>query len=430
MTHTPPSPSWEVRLPAAPPPQAPTGRAASPLAAERQESPFASQPDTEFPAPASGTNRLFGCSAIRLFAFSLILLPLLLSACVRVTPPVPPPALPPASSPHPTPPPGVLAPPRPPPLPSTPSKPTTKPSNHQTVKPSNPPGFEAAFALQLHLDQANYSPGGLDGHWGAKSRHALTAWQLAHHLPPTGDPTDPTLPAALTATNNLFATHTVTPADHAALTAPASGWREKSKRDRLGCTTLSELLSERYHLYEATLRHLNPDAPSWPNPPPGTILTVPAGIPSPTSQKTRLPPLSRLEIRLADHTLRAYAKDGTLAAQFPCSIAADKAKRPVDRTLHVRVWAENPEYTFDPALYADDPAAATIGKRLRIPPGPNNPVGVAWIGLDLPGYGIHGTPAPEDITKTESHGCFRLTNWDALRLVHAVHKDLPVKILP
>jgi len=142
------------------------------------------------------------------------------------------------------------------------------------------------------------------------------------------------------------------------------------------------------------------------------------------------PPLSRLEIRLADHTLRAYAKDGTLAAQFPCSIAADKAKRPVDRTLHVRVWAENPEYTFDPALYADDPAAAAIGKRLRIPPGPNNPVGLAWIGLDLPGYGIHGTPAPEDITKTESHGCFRLTNWDALRLVHAVHKDLPVKILP
>ncbi|MBR2225511.1 MAG: murein L,D-transpeptidase, partial [Bacteroidales bacterium] len=316
------------------------------------------------------------------------------------------------------------------PLPSPPSKPPTTPSTHQPVKPSTPSGFERTFALQLHLDQANYSPGGLDGHWGAKSRHALTAWQLAHHLPPTGDPTDPTRPAALTATNNLFATHTVTPADHAALTAPASGWREKSKRDRLGCTTLSELLSERYHLYEATLRHLNPDAPFWPNPPPGTILTVPAGIPSPTSQKTRLPPLSRLEIRLADHTLRAYAKDGTLAAQFPCSIAADKAKRPVDRTLHVRVWAENPEYTFDPALYADDPAAATIGKRLRIPPGPNNPVGVAWIGLDLPDYGIHGTPAPEDITKTESHGCFRLTNWDALRLVHAVHKDLPVKILP
>ena len=415
----PPSPAWEVRLPAAPH----TAQPCAPL----REGGGASAPGGVL-RPAVETNRLFGRSAVRLFAS---LLTLALSACIRVTPPIPPPAPTPASSPHPTPPPGILAPPRPTPAPALPPSTPQKPAaNSSLVTRHSSLAFERTFALQLHLDQANYSPGGLDGHWGTKSRHALTAWQLAHHLPPTGDPTDPNLSAALTTTNNLFATYTVTSADHAALTPPAPGWREKSKRDRLGCTTLSELLAERYHLYEATLRHLNPNAPAWPNPPPGTILTVPAGIPSPTSHKTRLPPLSRLEIRLADHTLRAYAKDGTLAAQFPCSIAADKPKRPVDRTLHVRVWAENPDYTFDPALYADDPAAAAIGKRLRIPPGPNNPVGVAWIGLDLPGYGIHGTPAPEDITKTESHGCFRLTNWDALRLVHAVHKDLPVKILP
>ena len=325
--------------------------------------------------------------------------------------------------------------PHPSPAPSLPSAPVV-PSVPSV--PSNPPpplvtrhsSFVTLFSLQLHLDQAHFSPGGLDGHWGAKSRNALSAWQLAHHLSPTGDPTDPNLPSVLTSTNNLYTTYTVTPADHAALSPTPTGWREKSKATRLGYDTISELLSERYHLYEATLRHLNPDAPAWPNPPPGTTLTVPAGIPSPTSRKNRLPPLGRLEIRLADHTLRAYAKDGTLAAQFPCSIAADKAKRPVDRTLHVRVWAENPEYTFDPEMYSDQPEAAAIGKRLRIPPGPNNPVGLAWIGLDLPGYGIHGTPSPEAISKTESHGCFRLTNWDALLLVHAVHKDLPVKILP
>jgi lipoprotein-anchoring transpeptidase ErfK/SrfK len=143
-----------------------------------------------------------------------------------------------------------------------------------------------------------------------------------------------------------------------------------------------------------------------------------------------LPPLSRIEIRLEQKTLRAYDADGRLAAQFPCSIAADKTKRPVGETLRVVVWASHPEYTFDPELFAEDPAAVAIGKKLRIPPGPNNPVGLAWIGLDRPGYGIHGTPSPEDISKTESHGCFRMTNWDALKLVHAVRADLPVVVLP
>jgi len=168
---------------------------------------------------------------------------------------------------------------------------------------------------------------------------------------------------------------------------------------------------------------MNPQAP-WPNPPAGVILTVPS-VKSPS-----LPSLSKLEIRLEQKTLRAYDQKGLLVAQFPCSIAANKAKRPEGETLRVVVWAENPDYTFDPDLFADNPEAAAIGKRLRIPPGPNNPVGVAWIGLDRPGYGIHGTPSPEEISHTESHGCFRLTNWDAFKLVRAVRADLPVIILP
>ena len=102
----------------------------------------------------------------------------------------------------------------------------------------------------------------------------------------------------------------------------------------------------------------------------------------------------------------------------------------IRETLRVVVWAENPEYTFDPELFAEDSEAVAIGKKLRIPPGPNNPVGLAWIGLDRPGYGIHGSPAPEDISKTESHGCFRLTNWDAAKLVRAMRQDLPVVVLP
>ncbi len=278
------------------------------------------------------------------------------------------------------------------------------------------------MAVQIQLDRANCSPGGIDGHWGAKSQKALAAWHRKNGFPPLEQVT-PTVLSRLGATNKLMTTYTVSAADHAALSPYPDSWLERSRMDRLGFASIEELVAEKFHLYRATLRRLNPAAP-WPNPPPGTVLVVP------DIQTKRLPPLARIEIRLGDKTLSAYDTTGRLVAHFPCSIAADKSKRPEGETLRVVVWAENPEYTFDPALFSDNPESATIGKRLRIPPGPNNPVGVAWIGLDRPGYGIHGTPAPESISHTESHGCFRLTNWDAAKLVHAVHAGLPVTILP
>ncbi len=248
------------------------------------------------------------------------------------------------------------------------------------------------------------------------------AWQTKNGLPPTGDVAD-AVATELAATHDLLTTYTITAADHASLTPYPSSWLARSKQERLGHTTIQELVAEKFHLYENALRRMNPHA-AWPNPPTGTSLTVPR------VKTKRLPALSKIEILIAERLLRAYAEDGTLAAQFPCSIAADKTKRPIGETLYVTVWAENPEYTFDPAMYADDPESKQIGKRLRIPPGPNNPVGQAWIGLNRTGFGIHGTPEPRLISHTESHGCFRLTNWDALKLVYAVYNGLPVHILP
>ena len=328
-----------------------------------------------------------------------------LAGCVRVpvTPRGPRP-LPPAPSP--TPPVAKPLPPMPPPPPP----------------PVPPKPVEVLFAIQVRLDRGHFSPGGIDGRWGAKSRKALTAWQKKNKEAATGE-IDAAVMAQLGDTNGVMTTYTISAADHAALTPYPSSWLERSRMDRMGYSTIEELVAERFHLYRAALRRLNPEV-AWPNPPAGTLVAVPNVKPRP------LPPLSRIEIRLADRTLRAYDAEGRLAAHFPCSIAADKAKRPEGETLRVAVWAENPDYTFDPDLFAEDPEAVAIGKKLRIPPGPNNPVGLAWIGLDRPGYGIHGTPAPEDISKTESHGCFRLTNWDALKLVHAVRQDLPVVVLP
>ncbi len=336
------------------------------------------------------------------------LLALLLAAGCVVVPPAPRPP--------------VGVPPPPPlakPLPPHPAPPVT-PLPSPPARPEVP--VDVLFAVQARLDAQNFSTGGIDGRWGAKSEKALAAWQKKNGLPATGQ-LDDAARAALGDTNGILTAVTVSAADHAALTPFPSSWIERAQQDRMGFASIEEMFAERHHVYRATLRKLNPDA-AWPDPPAGTVLTVPQVKSAP------LPDLSRLEILLGQKLLRAYDAEGKLAAQFPCSIAADKAKRPEGETLRVVVWAESPEYTFDPELFAEDPAAAAIGKKLRIPPGPNNPVGLAWIGLDRPGYGIHGTPSPEDISKTESHGCFRLTNWDALKLVHAVHAGLPVVVLP
>ena len=139
------------------------------------------------------------------------------------------------------------------------------------------------------------------------------------------------------------------------------------------------------------------------------------------------PLAARIEIHLRDKYLQAFDYDGRLVAHFPCSIARDKAKRPVGE-LHVVNAAADPNYTFRPELFPEDPGAASLAQPLILPPGPNNPVGVAWLSLDRPGYGIHGTPHPEDIGRTESHGCFRLANWNARKLLGMVSLGIPVVV--
>lgn len=118
---------------------------------------------------------------------------------------------------------------------------------------------------------------------------------------------------------------------------------------------------------------------------------------------------------------------GELIAHFPCSIARRVEKRPVG-DLQVVVTVPNPDYTWDPEVFPESPESRTVGRKLRIPPGPNNPVGVAWIGLNRTGYGIHGTPKPEDVGRTESHGCFRLANWNAELLRRMAWPGLPVRV--
>src|SRR5205814_10368855 len=127
--------------------------------------------------------------------------------------------------------------------------------------------------------------------------------------------------------------------------------------------------------------------------------------------------------------LQAFDQNTNLLVHFPCSIARRVEKRPVGR-LHVEKIALNPNYRFDPALFPESAEARQLNHALMIPAGPNNPVGTAWISLDKPGYGIHGTPRPEDVGRTESHGCFRLANWNAEYLVGLVWIGMPVEVEP
>ncbi len=136
---------------------------------------------------------------------------------------------------------------------------------------------------------------------------------------------------------------------------------------------------------------------------------------------------ARLEIDLERRLVLLYpsAERGAPSGLLHCSIAADPARAP-EGEAHVEVVAADPVYTFDPAKW---PEVHGVNRKLRIPPGPRSPVGLRWIGLDLDGIGIHGAPEPEMIGKTGSHGCFRLTNWDAIWLSGLVQIGTPVRIV-
>jgi lipoprotein-anchoring transpeptidase ErfK/SrfK len=136
-----------------------------------------------------------------------------------------------------------------------------------------------------------------------------------------------------------------------------------------------------------------------------------------------------IRISLSAKILEVFDAETNLLAHFPCSIGRLAEKRPVGE-LRVAVTAQDPNYTFNPEVFPESEEGRRLGRKLILPPGPNNPVGTAWIGLDRPGYGIHGTPLPELVGRTESHGCFRLANWNAEYLRRLVTAETPVAVEP
>jgi lipoprotein-anchoring transpeptidase ErfK/SrfK len=278
------------------------------------------------------------------------------------------------------------------------------------------------FEAQVALARRGISPGSLDAALGSQTRAAISVFQEAQNLPQTGL-LDTNTRARLMLDEPLLTTYVVTTNDLMHLQPLGKTWLAKSQQTALDYETELELVAEKNHSHPELVRRLNPGV-NWTNIAPGTVLHVPAvAYPAPADRA------AFVVIHLAEKFLEAFDAETNLMAHFPCSIAAHVEKRPVGE-LHVIVVAPDPNYTVDPELFPEAVELQAMGHKLILQPGPNNPVGVAWIGLDRTGYGIHGTPIPEQVGRTESHGCFRLANWDAEYLLKLVWTGMPVLVEP
>lgn len=292
---------------------------------------------------------------------------------------------------------------------------------------ANTPAFEPRpvqswVEVQIELHRRGFSSGSIDGVRGPQSAAALAAFQRQAGLPETGD-LDRTTGEALLLTAPALTTDRLTAEEMARLAPVPTTWLGKSERSRLTHATALEMIAEHHRSSPRYIQQLNPSL-DWEQLLPGADIIVPAVDRVILEQKA-----AEVHIHLAERYLEVFNEDGALFAHFPVSIARHAEKRPVGK-LSVTVVIPDPDYTFDPAVFPESAEAQELGRKLILPPGPNNPVGVAWIGLDRPGYGIHGTPDPEKVGRTESHGCFRLANWDARTLLALAWVGMPVYVDP
>ena len=289
------------------------------------------------------------------------------------------------------------------------------------------------LVLQVALDRAGFSPGVIDGTMGQLTRQALRGFQEAKGLKVTGSLDDETK-AALGALPEATETVKVTEADAAGpFTADIpESMADKAKLDGLHYTSIEEALAERYHTTPAKLRQLNPAADFAP----GDELAVPAVRPADLSPEgsndwdavlanlsvaKAQPAAAKVVVDKSDKNVRVFDAAGKLLAQFPATLGSEHDPLPLGQ-WKIRGVSKLPPFNYDPDLFWDADAKDV---KAKLPPGPNGPVGVVWIDLSKEHYGIHGTPEPQTIGRTASHGCIRLTNWDAAKLAQMVRSDTP-----
>ena len=273
-------------------------------------------------------------------------------------------------------------------------------------------------ALQVFLDREGFSPGVIDGKNGSNVTKAIEAWQQA-----TGETLDPnntedTLERLRLSGGLAITTYTITAADAAGpyVAQIPEDYAHKALLPHMSFTSTAEMLGERFHMDEAYLRELNPGVDFTI---PGTIIKVI----NPGEPKTGK--VTRVVADKARKQVFAYDEAGALIAAYPATIGSSDTPSP-SGTVQVERIALNPGYTYNPKINFKQ---GENDKVLTLQPGPNGPVGTVWIALSKPTYGIHGTPEPSKIGKTQSHGCVRLTNWDATELAKMVSVGTTVEFL-
>ena len=285
----------------------------------------------------------------------------------------------------------------------------------QKARPHAPKAAAAAavdeqlLATQVMLDRAGYSPGEIDAVRGTSTDRALAAFAKS------GGKADAVPADAVT-------TYTITEQDAAGPFTPAipSDMAEMAKLPALGYTNLREMLGERFHVSPALLARMNPSATfaagetiKVPN---VASAVAPVGPPPGRQNDPNNPAITTLTVRKSSSDVTVTDNAGTVLMYAPVTTGSEHDPLPIGEWKVTGVQRD-PKFHYNPALFWDaEPGHA----KATIPAGPNNPVGVVWVDITRPHYGLHGTPEPSKIGKTESHGCVRLTNWDAQKLASLV----------
>lgn len=273
--------------------------------------------------------------------------------------------------------------------------------------------------VQVLLDRARFSPGLIDGRRGSNVAQAIEAYETEHGMKADGQ-LDEEVWHKLTEADGepVLEEYTIAQED---VEGPfvkhiPDDLEAMAKLDKLAYSGPQELLAERFHIDEKLLKTLNPHADFTKA---GTKIVVPKLAEDRKEEK-----VGSIEVDKKEKAVRAFDKERKLVAFYPATIGSKEKPAP-DGTYKVRAVAENPTYYYDPKDLSFK--GVETKEEFKIAPGPNNPVGSVWIDLTKETYGIHGTPDPESIGKTSSHGCVRLTNWDARALAKMVSKGTVVE---